>query len=191
MIESFYDYFSFFSVLLSRFSFQANPGEICAVMGPSGSGKSSLLNVLAGRSTSIGDVHVEGMVIHFSCSFMVAEFILLLRCLRFFQIKVGGISVNPVSYRKNIAYVMQDDFLMPTATPREAFGFSARLRLPSFWTEEKIKIKVESLLQALGIQDCADTIVGGEMIKGLSGGQRKRTAVGIELVTDPSVSLTC
>jgi ABC-type lipoprotein export system ATPase subunit len=61
MIESFDDYFSFFS-------FQANPGEICAVMGPSGSGKSSLLNVLAGRSTSIGDVHVEGMVIHFSCS---------------------------------------------------------------------------------------------------------------------------
>jgi ABC-type nitrate/sulfonate/bicarbonate transport system ATPase subunit len=94
----------------------------------------------------------------------------------FLQIKVGGVSVNPVSYRKNIAYVMQDDFLMPTATPREAFAFSATLRLHSRWTQEQIKIKVESLLKALGIEDCADTIVGGEMIKGLSGGQRKRTA---------------
>ena len=96
--------------------------------------------------------------------------------------------INPVTYRRNIAYVMQDDFLMPTATPREALTFSAKLRLPGSITEEQIQEKVNSLLKALGIEECADTLTGGAMIKGISGGQRKRTSVGIELITEPTVS---
>ena len=95
--------------------------------------------------------------------------------------------INPVTYRRNIAYVMQDDFLMPTATPREALTFSARLRLGDV-SEEQIKEKVDYLLKALGIEECADVLTGGLMIKGISGGQRKRTSVGIELITEPTVS---
>lgn len=95
--------------------------------------------------------------------------------------------INPVTYRRHIAYVMQDDFLMATATPREALTFSARLRLPSTWTRHEIDEKVQTLITALGIEECAETIIGGELIKGISGGQRKRTSVGIELITDPSV----
>ncbi len=83
---------------------------------------------------------------------------------------------------------MQDDFLLATATPREALTFSAKLRLPSRFTPEQIKEKVEYLIKALGIEDCADTITGGILIKGISGGQRKRTSVGIELITEPTVS---
>ena len=70
-------------------------GNLCAVMGPSGSGKSSLLNVLAGRSSSAPGITVAG------------------------KIRVGGILINPVAYRRNIAYVMQDDALLATSTPRE------------------------------------------------------------------------
>lgn len=92
-----------------------------------------------------------------------------------------------MSYRRNIAYVMQDDALMPTATPREALRFSASLRLPSTTSDQEIDGIVDNLLDALGISSCADVMIGGGMIKGISGGQRKRTSVGVEIVTDPSL----
>jgi ABC-type multidrug transport system ATPase subunit len=132
-------------------------------MGPSGSGKTSLLNVLAGRSSSMGDIKING------------------------KISVAGQEINPVSFRKNIAYVMQDDALMPTSTPREALTFSASLRLPSETTDEAIDLLVNELLENLGIKECADVMIGGEMIKGVSGGQRKRTSVGVELITNPAL----
>lgn len=97
--------------------------------------------------------------------------------------------MNPVSFRRNIAYVMQDDALMATATPREAITFSASMRLPSTTTKEQIQALVDNTLNDLGINDCADVMIGGSLIKGISGGQRKRTSVGIEIVTKPLVCL--
>lgn len=82
---------------------------------------------------------------------------------------------------------MQDDALMATSTPREALRFSAGLRLPSTTTAEEIEGIVEGLLEDLGLTSCADVMIGGAMIKGISGGQRKRTSVGIEIITDPSL----
>jgi ABC-type multidrug transport system ATPase subunit len=93
-----------------------------------------------------------------------------------------------VAYRKNIAYVMQDDALMLTATPREAMRFSASMRLPSSVSAETIEARVTDLLEHLGLTACADVMIGGELIKGISGGQRKRTSVGVELITNPTVS---
>ncbi len=133
-------------------------------MGPSGAGKSSLLNVLAGRSAPAPGIHIEG------------------------KVEVGEKVINPVAYRKNIAYVMQDDALMATATPREALAFSATMRLPSSFTSKQIDELVEKLLEELGLTDCADVMIGGALIKGISGGQRKRTSVGVELITNPAVS---
>jgi ABC-type multidrug transport system ATPase subunit len=92
-----------------------------------------------------------------------------------------------VTYRKNIAYVMQDDSLMATATPREALLFSGKMRLPSSVSTEAIEKKVDQLLEELGLTECAGVMIGGPLIKGISGGQRKRTSVGVELITDPSV----
>jgi ABC-type multidrug transport system ATPase subunit len=140
-------------------------GRLMAIMGPSGSGKSSLLNVLAGRSTSIAsaDIEVRG------------------------RVEVGGFEVDPVKFRKNIAYVMQEDALMATATPREALMFSALLRLPDETTKETITKLVNSLLEELGITECADTMIGNILIKGISGGQKKRTSVGVEMITEPSL----
>ena len=76
---------------------------------------------------------------------------------------------------------------MATATPREALAFSASMRLPSTVTREQISEKVDKLLEDLGIMVCADVMIGGALIKGISGGQRKRTSVGVELITNPSV----
>lgn len=138
-------------------------GKVCAIMGPSGAGKSSLLNVLAGRSASNGHVEVSG------------------------TITVAGKKIDPVKFRQSIAYVMQDDALMPTATPREAFEFSASLRLPATTSKETIKKLVDQTIIDLGLESCADVMIGGALIKGISGGQRKRTSVGVEIITNPSL----
>lgn len=74
-----------------------------------------------------------------------------------------------------------------TATPREAIRFSAKLRLPRDTKESQLDKLTERMLTELGLTACADTIVGGELIKGISGGERKRTSVGVELVTKPAL----
>jgi ABC-type multidrug transport system ATPase subunit/ABC-type multidrug transport system permease subunit len=132
-------------------------------MGPSGAGKSSILNVLAGRSAPAPGITISG------------------------RVTVGGKEINPVAFRKNIAYVMQDDSLMATATPRESLRFSARLRLDPSITDDAIETMVTDMLEKLGLTSCADVMVGGAMIKGISGGQRKRTSVGVEVITQPSL----
>lgn len=140
-------------------------GKVCAIMGPSGAGKSSLLNVLAGRTVSSNTVDITGNFL------------------------IGETKINPVSFRKNIAYVMQEDALLPTATPREALTFSASLRLPSGTSSSTISELVEGLLVELGLEKCADTMIGGGLVSGISGGEKKRTSVGIEIITNPSVCL--
>ena len=124
---------------------------------------------------------------------------------------MGGQLINPVKNRENVAYVKQEETLMPTATPREALRFSAMLRLSPrssgsgtggtsshHHKEEKevvavdefsnrVNRRVEEMLAELGIADCADVMIGGGTIKGISGGQRKRASIGVELITDPQV----
>jgi len=134
-------------------------------MGPSGAGKTSLLNILAGRAKSRGAISIKS------------------------DIRLNNYQVDPtdISVRKRIAFVAQDDSLMETQTPREAIYFSAKLRLPKSTKEEDILNLVESMLEELGLAHCADTVVGGPLLKGISGGERKRTSVGVELVTKPSM----
>jgi len=141
------------------------PGEITAIMGPSGAGKTSLLNILAGRSKSNGSIEVAS------------------------EIRMQDFLVDPTSIavRKQIAFVAQDDSLSFTATPREAIRFSAKLRLPRITTDEEIEVLSAKMLSELGLDDCSDTMIGGDLIKGISGGERKRTSVGVELVTKPSL----
>jgi ABC-type multidrug transport system ATPase subunit/ABC-type multidrug transport system permease subunit len=140
-------------------------GQVTAIMGPSGSGKTSMLNILAGRVKSAGVIAIKA------------------------DVRLNNYSVNPtdIEVRKKIAFVAQDDSLQVTATPREAIRFSARLRLPSTMNDKQIESLTNQMIAELGLQDCADTIVGGELIKGISGGERKRTSVGVELVTRPAL----
>ncbi|XP_017312985.1 broad substrate specificity ATP-binding cassette transporter ABCG2b isoform X2 [Ictalurus punctatus] len=86
------------------------------------------------------------------------------------------------------AYVVQDDILMGTLSVRENLMFSGHLRLPrhQYSTAEKEK-KVTSVLRELGLEDCADTKIGTEFLRGVSGGERKRCSIGMELMTSPSL----
>jgi len=82
---------------------------------------------------------------------------------------------------------MQQDLLTPTQTPREAILFSAMLRLPAEVPFAEKAELVEKMLDDLGLMDCADTLIGDEMIRGISGGEKKRTSIGIELVMRPKL----
>lgn len=122
---------------------------------------------MAGRTSSRDRLHVEA------------------------DVRLDNYAVDPtnMSVRKSIAFVAQDDSLQITATPREAIRFSAKLRLPSSTTDEKLDVLTKQMLSELGLDKCADTIMGGPLIKGVSGGERKRTSIGVELVVKPRVLL--
>uniref|UniRef100_A0A671MKM6 ABC transporter domain-containing protein n=1 Tax=Sinocyclocheilus anshuiensis TaxID=1608454 RepID=A0A671MKM6_9TELE len=132
-----------------------------AIMGATGSGKTSLLDVIAGRKDPrglrSGQVLVDNKVVTSDLCLMSA-------------------------------YVVQDDILMGTLTVRENLLFSGNLRLPrkQYSTADKKK-KVESIIQELGLEDCADTKIGTEFIRGVSGGERKRCSIGMELITSPTL----
>ena len=81
----------------------------------------------------------------------------------------------------------QEDSLTATSTPREAFDFSARLRLPPTVTAAERKIMVDEMIRILHLENCADTMIGNELIKGISGGEKKRVSIGVELITQPSI----
>jgi len=147
--------------ILHGVSGSVKPGELCCIIGPSGAGKTSLMDTLAGRiqkgvaATSI--------------------------------IELDGKKLTRARAGRLIAYVEQEDCVFATETPRECMKFSADLRLPkSTTTEKKIQI-VDDIIKRLGLSSCEDTMVGGGRLRGVSGGERKRTSIGVELVTNPTI----
>ncbi|EER15805.1 ABC transporter, putative, partial [Perkinsus marinus ATCC 50983] len=139
------------------------PGELTAVLGPSGSGKSTLMNVLGGRQSLRGDGRTfDG------------------------EISFNGKVQDPFNFRSHIAYVMQDDHLTATATPREILEMSARLRMHD-QSKAEVEALVTDLLDSLKLTSCENTVVGNDVIRGISGGERKRTSVGMELISKPQM----
>ena len=150
--------------ILNDLSGSLEAGKLTAIIGPSGCGKSTLLNVLSGRmgKTSIPNSSLTGAV------------------------SMNDTVVDPTEYKQRFAYVMAEDALYATTTPREAFNFVCKLRLPHLSAPERIE-RADAMLSSLGLQKCADTYIGNALVKGVSSGERKRTAVGIELLPDPNV----
>jgi ABC-type multidrug transport system ATPase subunit len=105
------------------------------------------------------------------------------------DVRLNNYAVDPtdIHVRQFIAFVAQDDSLHITSTPRECIRFSAKMRLPRSTTDGELDQLTTRMLTELGLLSCADTLVGGPLIKGISGGERKRTSVGVELVTKPSM----
>jgi ABC-type multidrug transport system ATPase subunit len=146
--------------ILRKVNCEARPGEIMAIAGPSGAGKSTLLEILAGV---IPPSRVSGEVL------------------------VNGQPINARCFRRLSGYVAQDEALFPLLTVKETLMYSARLRLPgSFHTAAAI---VQELLKQLGLEHVANVRIGSESNRGISGGEKRRVSVGVDLVHDPGVLL--
>ncbi|KAF9018675.1 ATP-binding cassette sub- G member 2 [Haplosporangium bisporale] len=150
--------------LLSDVTVKAMPGRVLAIMGPSGSGKTTLLDLIANRQArNIGKLQGE--------------------------ILLNGIPVKQCgSIRKRLfGYVTQDDELMETMTVLDTLTFAAKLRLPRSMSNQEKHARVQSVMQELNLTHIKDTKIGGAVIRGISGGEKRRVVIGIELLSSPSV----
>ena len=93
--------------------------------------------------------------------------------------------MDETNFGKIAAYVMQDDILMPTLSPRESLYFGAKLKLKT--SEVEINKRVERLIYQFGLEKCADSRIGSITNKGISGGERKRTSIAYEVISDPPI----
>lgn len=89
--------------------------------------------------------------------------------------------------RNSKAYVTQEDVLLGTLTVRESIAYSAHLRLPSNLTREEISDIVEATITEMGLQECSDRTIGNWHMRGISGGEKKRLSIALEVLTKPSL----
>ncbi len=104
------------------------------------------------------------------------------------EMKLNGISATRERIRSLCSYVTQDDAsLLPYLTVRETLEFAAALRLPSSMSKKQKHHKADEVMKKMGLRDCADTLVGNDMVKGISGGEKRRVSIAIQVLTEPQV----
>ncbi|MCC7050925.1 MAG: ATP-binding cassette domain-containing protein, partial [Bacteroidia bacterium] len=144
---------------LHNLNFREESGKLIGIMGGSGAGKSTLLNILNGNDTpTSGEILINGFNLHTE------------------KDKLEGV----------IGYVSQDDLLIEELTVFENLFYNAKLCFADY-SDEHISILVNKLLQELGLSETANLKVGSPLEKTISGGQRKRLNIGLELIREPSV----
>ncbi|CAD7697824.1 unnamed protein product [Ostreobium quekettii] len=134
--------------------------SLFAIMGPSGAGKTTLLDILSGRKMDMG---VTG------------------------DIRLSGHRLSAPKLRKACGYVLQDDVLPGTSTVWEYIMFHAQLRLPRGTEAGKIEERVKQIMDDLGLNKVANSYIGDSMVRGLSGGEKRRVSIACELLTQPGV----
>ncbi|KAI9982211.1 hypothetical protein PInf_008106 [Phytophthora infestans] len=146
--------------ILDNVSGRCAPGELTAIMGPSGSGKTTLVDLLADRISSgevTGDIELNG------------------------EARVAK------TFRAVTSYVAQEDSLLGSFTVLETMRMAAKLSLPNSVTSKQIEARVDDVVEAMGLATCRHTLVGDIFRKGLSGGQKRRLSIAIELLSNPSL----
>ncbi|KAE8966896.1 hypothetical protein PF005_g30387, partial [Phytophthora fragariae] len=146
--------------ILDHVSGRCAPGELTAIMGPSGSGKTTLVDLLADRISS-GDVTGD--------------------------IELNGEARVTKTFRAVTSYVAQEDSLLGSFTVLETMRMAAKLSLPTSVSSKQIEARVDDVVEAMGLATCRHTLVGDIFRKGLSGGQKRRLSIAIELLSNPSI----
>lgn len=144
---------------LKNINFSEHSGKLMGIMGASGAGKSTLLNVLNGT-----DAPTNGFV------------------------KINGVDIhaNPEHIKGVIGYVPQDDLLLEDLSVFDNLYYAARLCFSQL-TKEELVVLVEKTLTSIGLLHIKDLKVGSPLEKVISGGQRKRVNIALELLREPSV----
>lgn len=136
------------------------PGVLTALMGVSGAGKTTLMDVLAGRKTG---GYIEG------------------------EIRISGFPKNQETFARISGYCEQTDIHSPQVTIRESLIYSAFLRLPKEVTKEQKMAFIDEVMDLVELDNLKDAIVGIPGVTGLSTEQRKRLTIAVELVANPSI----
>ncbi|XP_020587829.1 LOW QUALITY PROTEIN: ABC transporter G family member 42-like [Phalaenopsis equestris] len=136
------------------------PGNLTALMGVSGAGKTTLMDILAGRK-NIGNI--EG------------------------DIRISGYPKNQATFTRVLGYCEQNDIHSPQITVNESLLYSAFLRLSMNFNNEEKKKFIDEVMELVELTNLKDAIVGLPGVSGLSTEQRKRLTVAVELVANPSV----
>jgi len=147
-------------VALDEINFYAKRGEFLSILGASGSGKTTLLKCLIGE------------IIPDSASIFINDF-------DFFK--------NYSYFQKYIGYVPQDDLLFNNLTVYENLFYCGKLRLPHIRDSRELKKKIDNILVQIGLSEKRDLVVGSIMDKKLSGGERKRLNIALELLAEPLI----
>uniref|UniRef100_H3GHI3 ABC transporter domain-containing protein n=1 Tax=Phytophthora ramorum TaxID=164328 RepID=H3GHI3_PHYRM len=147
-------------VILDNVRGRCAPGELTAIMGPSGSGKTTLVDLLADRISS-GEVTGD--------------------------IELNGEARVTKTFRAVTSYVAQEDSLLGSFTVLETMRMAAKLSLPTSVSTRQIEARVDDVVEAMGLATCRHTLVGDIFRKGLSGGQKRRLSIAIELLSNPSI----
>ncbi|KAI9159291.1 hypothetical protein H9P43_008631 [Blastocladiella emersonii ATCC 22665] len=140
-------------------SFKA--GRLTVILGASGSGKTSCLNAIAGQATAgtiSGNLYLNGK-------------------------RSTGAEIKRVS-----AFVHQEDVVLGTQTVLEAITMSAKLRLPHDMPEAERSRRIKETITMLGLDKCKDSLIGTATMKGISGGEKKRVTMAMELITNPPIA---
>ncbi|GFF22437.1 probable ATP-dependent permease [Aspergillus udagawae] len=148
--------------ILSGIQGAAHPGEITAIMGASGAGKTTFLDILARknkRGTVQGDFYINGE------------------------------KLSDHDFKSMAGFVDQEDTMLPTLTVHETILTSALLRLPRDMSRAAKEQRVFEVEKQLGIYHIKDQLIGSEegRGRGISGGEKRRVGIACELVTSPSV----
>ena len=148
--------------LLREISGSARPGEIVAIMGSSGAGKTTLLNALAGRIRIGPNDSLTG------------------------NVSVNG-KVRDDRWRRTAGYVEQFDLMYGLLTVQETIQFAADFKLPSTLSHGEKRAIVDRVIDLLGLGKVRFSRIGTEEKRGISGGEKKRVAIAVELVTFPGL----
>nr|XP_009667361.1 PREDICTED: ATP-binding cassette sub-family G member 8 [Struthio camelus australis] len=149
--------------VIQNLNLKVQSGQMLAIIGSTAGGKTSLLDVITCRDHGG-------------------------------KIKSGQILINdkpstPQRVKKCIAHVRQDDRLLPHLTVKETLLFIAKLRLPKFFSDSQRKKRVEDVIAELRLRQCANTRVGNQYLRGISGGERRRVSIGVQLLWNPGILL--
>lgn len=154
--------------ILQPLTAEFRSGTLNVIMGPSGSGKTSLLNSMAGRLKD--DVSTRYK-------------------------KSGTMTFNGAEPSQDVVHsicsfvTQDDDALLASLTVRETLCYAAGLRLPKWMSKEQKRQRAEDIMLKMGLKDCADNLIGNDLIKGISGGEKRRVTIAVQILTEPRVLL--
>ncbi|XP_061693182.1 ATP-binding cassette sub-family G member 8 isoform X1 [Syngnathoides biaculeatus] len=146
---------------IDKLSLRVRSGQMLAIIGSSGCGKTSLLDIITCRDE--GGSVTSG------------------------QILINGRPNTAQLVKKSIAHVRQDDRLLPHLTVRETLAFVAKLRLPTHFTQAQRDQRVDDVIAELRLRQCAHTRVGNDYVRGVSGGERRRVSIAVQLLWNPGI----